>query len=77
MPIIARLNTKQLDIFDNALFTIKRINAKSVSIIADNANRRIIHVLIALSPNKTLVYTAYCITIGVQSQSHRSPFGSP
>ncbi len=59
MPIIARVNAKNLDICNNELFTITKINKKFI-FIQDELEKSI---EIPIYKFQKLFYVAYCITV--------------
>jgi ATP-dependent exoDNAse (exonuclease V) alpha subunit len=73
MPIIARKNSKDLDIFNNETFMIKEIrHTKSIIIIEDEDQKKI---EINFEDFQYLFYVAYCITVyKSQGQSFNHPY---
>ena len=72
MPIIARKNSKKLNIFNNETFTIKEIRkTKGVIIIEDGPRIQII----PIEEFSTLFYMAFCITVlRAQGSTYDKPF---
>jgi ATP-dependent exoDNAse (exonuclease V) alpha subunit len=72
MPIIARVNDKKLEIFNNETFTIKEIqHSKSNILIIDEAG---VTKNISYDMFQKLFYVAFCITI---HKSQGSTFDHP
>lgn len=64
MPIIARINTKDYDIYNNETFTIKKIDFDSqMIIIIDDVQTERLPIEIPFKEFQRLFYVAYCITV--------------
>jgi ATP-dependent exoDNAse (exonuclease V) alpha subunit len=63
-PIIARINAKDYDIFNNEIFTIKKIDYDSEMIlITDDVQTERQPIEIPIKEFQRLFYVAYCITV--------------
>ena len=69
MPIIARINEKKLNIFNNELFTIKTITKDDI-IVYDEEQE----ITIPIKQFQRLFYVAYCITV-YKSQGSTFDYG--
>jgi len=72
LPIIARVNNKQFDIFNSEMFTVKYYNIKTKEVhIVDEENEKVI----PLDHMTSLFYPAYCVTTHkFQGSSIDKPF---
>ena len=73
MPVIAKINNKSFDIYNNELYTIKKITDEKISLLSDD---KVIELDILIKDHifERLFYPAFCITV---HRSQGSTFNHP
>ena len=74
MPVIARVNKKRFDIYNNELYTIRKITDEKISLLSDD---KVIELDVLIKDNlfQKLFYPAFCITCHkIQGSTYSHPY---